>query len=112
MYSLGTYKISSTKSVCSPKKALRIMNFAPFNAHTTPLFKNCNILKFADIINVERFILINNCFNKDSQPRTHTILDQLEMVFCLFQVITQSIWENINYSFNHSYMKLTSRQVN
>ena len=41
------------------KKALRIMNFAPFNAHTTPLFKNCNILKFADIINVERCILIN-----------------------------------------------------
>ena len=42
------------------------MNFAPFNAHTTPLFKNCNILKFADIINVESFIFINNCFNKDS----------------------------------------------
>ena len=66
------------------------MNFAPFNAHTTPLFKNYNILRFADIINVESFILINNCFNKDSQPRTHTILDQLEMVYCLFQVITQS----------------------
>ena len=42
------------------------MNFASFNAHTTPLFKNCNILKFADIINVESFIFINNCFNKDS----------------------------------------------
>ena len=48
------------------KKALRIMNFAPFNAHTTPLFKNCNILKFADIMNVESCIFINNCFNKDS----------------------------------------------
>ena len=54
------------KSVYSPKKALRIMNFAPFNAHTTNLFKNCNILKFADIINVESCIFINNhCFNKD-----------------------------------------------
>ena len=42
------------------------MNSPPFNAHTTPLFRNCNILKFADIINVESFILINNCFNKDS----------------------------------------------
>ena len=42
------------------------MNFAPFNAHTTPLFKNCNILKFADIINVESCISINNCFNRDS----------------------------------------------
>ena len=66
MHSLGTHKISSIKSVSPPKKAQRIMNFAPFNAHTTPLFKNCNILKFADIINVESCIFINNCFNRDS----------------------------------------------
>ena len=65
MHSLGTYKISSTKSIYSPKKALRIMNFAPFNTQNTLLFKNCNILKFADIINVESCIFINNCFNKD-----------------------------------------------
>ena len=43
------------------------MNFAPFNnAHNTPLFKNCNILKFADIISAESCIFVNNCFNKDS----------------------------------------------
>ena len=36
------------------------------NAHKTPLFKNCNILKFADIVNVESCIFINNCFNRDS----------------------------------------------
>ena len=63
---MGTYKISSTKSVYSPKKALRIMNFAPFNAHTTTLFKNWDILKLADIINAESLIFINNGFNKDS----------------------------------------------
>ena len=66
MHSLGTYKISSRKSIYSPKKALRVMNFAPANAYITPLFKYCNISKFADITNVENFILINNCFNKDS----------------------------------------------
>ena len=64
MHCLGTYKISSTKSVFS-KKALGIMNFVPFNAHTTSLFKNSNILKFADIIDVENCIFINNCFNRD-----------------------------------------------
>ena len=42
------------------------MNFSPFNAHTTTFFKNCNILKLADIINVESCVFINNCFNKDS----------------------------------------------
>ena len=36
------------------------MKSAPFNAHTTPLCKNYNILKFADIINVERCVFINN----------------------------------------------------
>ena len=66
MYSLGTYKISITKSVYSPKEALRIMHFAHFDAHTTPLFKNCNILKFVNNINVESCIFINNCFDKDS----------------------------------------------
>ena len=66
MHCLETYKIFSTESVYSPKKALRIMNFVPFHAHTTPLFKNCNILSFADIVNVESFIFINNCLNRDS----------------------------------------------
>ena len=42
------------------------MNFAPFNADTTPLLKNCNILKLANIIDVECCIFMNNCFNKDS----------------------------------------------
>ena len=41
------------------------MNCAPFDAHTTVLFKNY-ILRFADIINVESCIFLNNCFNKDS----------------------------------------------
>ena len=46
------------------EKELRITNFVPFNAHTTPLSKNCNILKFADIINIESCIFIKNYFNK------------------------------------------------
>ena len=41
------------------------MNFVPFNAHTTPLFENCNILKFADIVNVQSCIFINKYFKKD-----------------------------------------------
>ena len=42
--------------------------------------------------------MLKVCFNKDSfsifnenfQPRTHTMPDQLEMVYYLLQVITQS----------------------
>lgn len=47
------------------KKAIGIISFAPFNAHTTPLFKNCNILKFVDTINVECSIFDDYCFNMD-----------------------------------------------
>ena len=42
------------------------MHFATSNAHTTPLFYNSRILKFADIIHTESCVFINNCFNKDS----------------------------------------------
>ena len=73
------------------------MNFAPFNAQTTSLFKNCNIVKFADIINVESCIFINNYFSKDPfktfnvkfklVSTTHKTLDQSEMVFYFYQVI-------------------------
>ena len=48
------------------EKALRITHFAPFNAHATPLSKNFNILKFADIINNESCIFIKNYFNESS----------------------------------------------
>ena len=62
----GLTRLPQQKVSILQKKALRIMNFAPFNTHTTPLFKICNILKFADIINVESCAFVNNCFNKDS----------------------------------------------
>ena len=47
------------------KKALRIMHFAEFNSHTSPLFDNSDILKFIDsfILNIASWI---NSFNKDS----------------------------------------------
>ena len=62
----GLTRFPQQKVSILQKKALRIMNFASFNAHTTPLFKNCNILKFADIINVQSSTFINNYFSMDS----------------------------------------------
>ena len=34
------------------KKAIRIMTFSDYQAHTSPLFKELNLLKFVDIINL------------------------------------------------------------
>ena len=66
MHSLGTYMISSTTGVYSPKKAPKSMNFAPFCTFAYTFVQNCNILNFAVMINVESCIFINNCFNRHS----------------------------------------------
>ena len=62
----GLTRFPSQKVSILQKKAPRIMKFAPFNVHITPLFKNCNILKFVHIINVEGRVFVKNCFNKNS----------------------------------------------
>ena len=46
------------------KKSLRVMYFLNRNAHTTPLFKDSNILKFPDKIALENCIFIKNYFNQ------------------------------------------------
>ena len=46
------------------KKYLQLMYFLNRNAHTTPLFKDSNILKFADKISLENCIFIKNYFNQ------------------------------------------------
>ena len=46
------------------KKSLRLMYFLNRNAHTTPLFKDSNILKFPDKIALENCIFIKNHFNQ------------------------------------------------
>ena len=91
------------------KKTLRIMNFALFNA---------------DIINLESCIFWNNCFNKNSFS---IFSENLKLVSAMHSYNTRSarnglwfvpsyktsqIWEKINYSFNHAYIELSSRQVN
>ena len=102
----------NTKCLFSKKQALRIMNFAPSNAHTTPLFKNCDILKFTDIINVESCIFINNCFNTDSFSIFN---ENFKLVSTTYSYNTRSarngllfvpsynsqIWEKIDYPFNY-----------
>ena len=60
------HKNSQRRISILQKKALRILNFTTFNAHTTVLFKEWNILKFDDVISIESCLFINNCFNKKS----------------------------------------------
>ncbi len=45
-------------------KALRILNFAPFRAHSNPLFYESKILKFSDTVKMKNIGLIHDYFNK------------------------------------------------
>ena len=45
------------------------------------------------------------------QPPTRIILDQLEMIYYLYQVLIGQIWEETNRPFNHSYIELTPTQA-
>ena len=72
--------------IFSKWKALIILNFALFNAHTTTLFENCNILNFVDIINVEYCIFENNCFKMDSLS---SFTENFKSTFMLNHIISE-----------------------
>ena len=46
----NTYSTTLTPIINLQKKALRIMTFANFDSHSSPLFKKLNILKLTDLI--------------------------------------------------------------
>ena len=47
----NTYETTVKPMILLQKKAVRIINFSKYNDHTSPLFKDLNILTFIDIIN-------------------------------------------------------------
>ena len=51
------------------KKALRIISFSEFRAHTSPIFKQYKILKFQDHIVLENCLLIHD-FLKNNLPQS------------------------------------------
>lgn len=46
------------------KKAIRLITFSKYNAHTNPLFNDMKILKLNDLIAVENCLFLSKCLNK------------------------------------------------
>ena len=57
VWSLTTMKNINCITILQ-KKCLRIINFAPFNSHTNPLFISDKIIKFTDVIKIEQLKLV------------------------------------------------------
>jgi hypothetical protein len=60
------------------KSAMRIMTFSEFQAHSEPLFKKLEILKFCDNIAVNNCLFVYDYFNKNL-PHSNTKLPKLYM---------------------------------
>ena len=61
------------------KKCVRIMTFAPFNAHTNPIFQELEVLKVRDVIKTQQLKLVfefqQNCLPDDLMDLFHLTSD-------------------------------------
>ena len=63
----NTYKTNIQPPVILQKKAVRIITFSDFKAHSSPLFKNLNLLKLPDIIKLCTASFMHQ-YNKGTLP--------------------------------------------
>ena len=63
----NTYKTNIQPLVILQTKAVRIITFSDFKAHSSPLFKNLNLLKLPDIIKLSTASFMHQ-YNKGTLP--------------------------------------------
>ena len=71
-------------------KALRFINFQPCRTSATPLFKNCEILKLADNINLQNFLFAHDSL-KNNLPSALT--GQLSFVNTVYNTRNESYYQ-------------------
>ena len=54
------------KTLTQQKKAIRKIYFAHYDAHSDPLFKELNLLKLPDIINLNNILFVHNVLNNNA----------------------------------------------
>ena len=65
--SVHTYKSNLHPLTVLRKQAVRLITFSDFLAHTSPLFKQLNLLKFIDIIDLHTALFMLQ-YSRDSLP--------------------------------------------
>ena len=53
------------KTITLQKKAIRLMSFAENNTHSSPLFKQLNLLKLSDIIKINNVFFVHKALNRN-----------------------------------------------
>ena len=62
----GQNESSIEQTIILQKKALRLMSFAHFKSHSSPLFKELKILKLTDIVTQANILFTHNTINRKS----------------------------------------------
>ena len=66
-YGCNVWGLTSEENISTieklQKKCIRILSFAPFDAHTNELFINLNILKVRDLISISQLNLVHDFMN-------------------------------------------------
>ena len=59
----GLKEIENTKIQTLQKKAVRLLSFSHFQAHTHPIFKELKLLKLSDIVEIYNILFVHNVLN-------------------------------------------------
>jgi hypothetical protein len=78
------------------KKCVRIMTFAPFNAHTNPIFQELELLKVQDVINCQQLRLVYD-YHGNSLPEDLMTLFQLSSDVQTTNLTLNSVNNNLLY---------------
>ena len=112
------------------KKAMRIISFAPFDAHTLPIFAKLNIIKFPDLISfcnclfiykhflsksssvfTNVFILTSNTHEQNTRSASHGLLTKGTNAFAASAIkswnfLQKNFYNNILCQLCYSHLKL------
>ena len=105
------YCILSSENYCEPitllqKRAMRAICYTPYNAHTEPLFKMCNVLNFNNLYDTKLLIFYHKLSNNNTSSNF------LNFKPTILKANERYIIRSPKYilpSHNHEYIKLTCR---
>jgi hypothetical protein len=84
------------------RKAVRAVARATYNAHTDPLFREFNFLKFLDIVHLDQTLFVNNYSNNKLPASFTNFLKQIPLAN---QICRDDFYNFRREALNHQYLK-------
>ena len=102
-YGLKCWGFNSERIFKLQKKAIRLISFSIYNAHTEPLFKKQNLLKLEHIFELQILKFCYDLINHNLPPSFQTILDEIKPIQNDHNLRNKSNFRK--YKVKHSFAK-------